>query len=124
MKKFALLLTVLAMGLTAHADGYAYLTFETTDGAKASVPIESMTLVVSGTTLTAGSQTFTLENLSQMYFSNTDESTTTDIKLTEAMLGEACEIYDMQGKKIAKSQVKRGAYIIQTTDGNYKMIVK
>lgn len=124
MKKIVLLLTVLMATLTAHADDYTFLTFETTDGAKAYVPVESMTMAINETTLTAGSQTFALANLAQMYFSATDESTTTAIELTKAMLDEASEIYDMQGKKVTKAQMTRGAYIIKTTDGNYKMMVK
>ena len=69
MKKIFILLTVLLATLTAQAEGYTYLTFETTDGAKASVAVENLTLTISGTTLTAGSQQFTLSNLSKMYFS-------------------------------------------------------
>ena len=53
MKKIFILLTVLLATLTAQAEGYTYLTFETTDGAKASVAVENLTLTISGTTLTA-----------------------------------------------------------------------
>ena len=42
--------------LTAHAADYTYLTFETTDGAKVSVEASSLSITISGTTLTAGSQ--------------------------------------------------------------------
>ena len=59
------------------ADDYAYLVFETTDGAKVSVPVEeSLPLTINATTLTAGSQTFSLSKLSKMYFSVSDEQTT------------------------------------------------
>ena len=54
MKKFLLLLTVLVGTLKAQAGDYTYLTFETTDGAKASVAVEGLSLTISGTTLTAG----------------------------------------------------------------------
>ena len=60
MKKFFLLLTILVGTLTAQAEDYTYLTFETTDGAKASVAVADLTLTISGTTLTAGTQSFTL----------------------------------------------------------------
>ena len=70
-----MLLTMLVGALTAQAEDYTYLTFETTDGAKASVSVASdVTLTISGTTLTVGSQSFTLTNLSKMYFSNTDDA--------------------------------------------------
>ena len=78
MKKFLLTATMLIMaGMTVQANGYAYLVFETTDRAKVSVPVEeSLTLTIDETTLTAGSQIFTLSKLSKMYFSVSDEQAT------------------------------------------------
>ena len=111
--------------LTAHADNYAYLTFETTDGAKASVSVEGLTLTISGTTLTVGTQSFTLTKLSKMYFSTTDETGTTDIsEVMKADLDEAREIYDLSGKKIVNSKLPRGVYIVKTNSRTYKMVVK
>ena len=124
MKKIVLLLTVWVGALTAQAEDYAYLTFETTDGEKASVPVSSLTLTVSGNTLTAGSQTFTLSNLSKMYFSASDESTTGIESITAETLDEAADIYDLQGHKVSKDQMKRGVYIVKTKSRTYKMIVK
>lgn len=123
MKKILFLLTILVGTLTAQADSYSYLTFETTDGAKASVDVSSLTLTVSGNTLTAGSQTFTLSNLSKMYFSNTSETTAIE-EITTATLDEAADIYDLQGHKVTKEQMKRGVYIVKTKSKTYKMIVK
>lgn len=77
MKKIIMLLTLLVGRLAVQADDYAYLTFEMTDGAKVSVPVEeSLPLTINATTLTAGSQTFSLSKLSKMYFSVSDEQTT------------------------------------------------
>ena len=73
MKRFFLFLAMLVGVLAAQAEEYTYLTFEMMDGTKASVPVEGLTLNISGTTLTAGSQTFNLSDLSKMYFSNSDE---------------------------------------------------
>ena len=77
MKKKAVLLFLALVGaLAVHAeDAYTYLTFETTDGARVSVPVASLTLTISGHTLTAGTQSFTLSNLTKMYFSTGDETT-------------------------------------------------
>jgi hypothetical protein len=112
--------------LTAQAGDYTYLTFETTDGAKASVSVSSdVTLSFSGTTLTVGTQSFTLSNLSKMYFSTTDETSTTGI--SEAMkvdLNDATEIYDLQGHKISKEQMRRGVYVIKTKQGTFKLNVR
>ena len=123
MKKIVMIMMALVGALTVQAEEYAYLTFETTDGAKASVDVSSLTLTVSGNTLTAGSQTFTLSNLSKMYFSNTSETTAIE-EITTATLDEAADIYDLQGHKVTKEQMKRGVYIVKTKSKTYKMIVK
>ena len=123
MKKFLLIMMALVGALNVQAEEYAYLTFETTDGEKASVAVSSLTLTISGNTLTAGSQTFTLSNLSKMYFSNTDETTAIE-EITTATLDEVADIYDLQGHKVTKDQMKRGVYIVKTKSRTYKMIVK
>ena len=113
--------------LSAQADSYTYLTFETTDGEKASVPVSSLTLTISGTILTAGSQEFTLSNLSRMYFSTTDETTTTGINSIDSgewTMDNSVEVYDLQGKKVEKSQMRNGAYIVKTKNGTCKIVVK
>lgn len=124
MKKIALTLLILVGTLTAHADGYTYLTFETTDGTKASVAIESLTLSINGTTLTAGTQSFTLTNLAKMYFSTTDESTTGIESISIESLDEATDIYDLQGHKVTKEQMRRGVYIVKTKSKTYKIVKK
>lgn len=124
MKKIFLMWMLIIGALTAHAEEYAYLTFETTDGAKVSVSVSSLTLTISGTTLTAGEQSFTLSNLSKMYFTKTDE-TSTDIKaITADDLNDITDIYDLSGRKIAKEQMRQGVYVVKTTNGTYKIAVK
>lgn len=123
MKKLFLMLMFMVGAFTAHADDYAYLTFETTDGAKVSVEVSSLTITISGTTLTAGSQTFTLSNLSKMYFSNTNESTGINT-LTISDWNEVTEIYDLNGRKVTKDQMKRGVYVVKSKSGTHKIAVK
>ena len=128
MKKIVLLLMTLVGALAVQAeDTYTYLTFETTDGVKASVPVSSLTLIISGNTLTAGSESFTLSNLSKMYFSNDDQTTAIneiDYSQTDDLLSESTDIYDLQGHKISREQMRKGIYIIKTKSKTYKMIVK
>ncbi|MBP3779928.1 MAG: hypothetical protein J6I38_12355 [Prevotella sp.] len=124
MKKLFLLLTVLVTTLTVQAEGYTYLTFETTDGAKASVSVENLTLTINGTTLTAGSQQFTLSNLSKMYFSTSDETATGIEEINSASIEEATDIYDLQGHKVSKEQMRKGVYIVKTNSRTYKMVVR
>ncbi len=68
MKKIYLILTLLAGTITAQADDYPYLTFETNNGEKVSIEFSSdLSLVFSSTTLNVGNQkTFTLKDLKKM----------------------------------------------------------
>ena len=123
MKKILLLFMTLIGGLTAQAADYTYLTFETTDGAKVSVEASLLTITISGTTLTAGTQSFTLSNLSKMYFSTSNE--TTGIEAISAQnLSDATEVYDLNGRKVSKDQLKKGVYVIKSKSGTYKIAVK
>ncbi len=123
MKKLLLFLTLMIGTLTAHAEDYTYLTFETTDGAKVSVEASSLTITISGTTLTAGSQSFTLSNLSKMYFSSSDETTGIET-LSVSDWNEITDIYDLNGRKVSKDQMQRGVYVIKTKNGTHKIAVK
>lgn len=123
MKKIVLILAALVGVMTAQADNYTYLTFEMTDGTKASVPVASLSLTISGTTLTAGSQSFILENLSKMYFSNEEVSTSIE-EVDSVTLDETAEIFDLQGHKVSKAQMHRGVYIVKTKSKTYKIVVK
>ena len=122
---------VMAGVLTAQAESaYPYLTFETTDGAKISVSTAELNLSISGTTLTAGTEVFTLTNLSKMYFSETNETVTGiesiyNLPSTMYNLDDATEIYDLQGHKVEKSQMRQGAvYIVKTQDKTFKIAVR
>lgn len=118
-------MTVMTGMLTAQADdtSYAYLTFETTDGTKTSVPVSSLSISVSGTTLKAGSQTFDLTKLSKMYFSNDGEATGIQT-VTANGISDDAEIFDLQGRRVSRSQMRQGTYIIKTQSGTIKVNVK
>lgn len=132
MKKTVLLFMALMGALTVQADEvYPYLTFETTDGAKVSVNTSELTLSISGKTLTAGSQEFTLENLSKMYFSKSDESTTGIDSLEDASVKQedVTAIYDLNGREVSTgglsvSQLPRGVYVVKTKQGTFKLVLK
>jgi len=125
MKKILATILMMVGIMTASAADYPYLTFETTDGEKISVSVSSLTMTISGTTLTVGSQSFTLTNLNKMYFSTTDESTTTGInEIKNVSLDECTEIYDMNGMKVTRQQMTKGIYIVKTNKGTHKIIMK
>ena len=124
MKKTLLLLTIMMASLTAWADDYDYLTFEMTDGSRASVSVSGLQLSISGTTLTAGSEQFTLNNLAKMYFTASDESTTGISEVMAADLDEATEVYDLHGRKVSRNDMQRGIYIVKTQKGTFKVNVR
>ena len=124
MKRLLFILMMMTGVLAMQAADYPYLTFETTDGNKISVSTESLTLTVSGTTLTAGNQSFTLVNLSKMYFSTSDESTTGISETLAVDLNEVTDIYDLKGNKVTKSQMQKGVYIVRTSQGTFKVTAK
>lgn len=109
------------------AGDYPYLTFELTDGAKVSVPVSSLTLSINDTTLKAGSQSFTISNLSKMYFSSTDETTNgaTVIEELSADDLEEREIYDLNGHRLdSDAQLPRGVYIVKSKNKTCKIVVR
>ena len=126
LKKMGMMAVFALLGTSAMADDFHYLTFETTDGAKASVEISSLSMTIEGTTLVAGNQTFPLSNLSKMYFSVSDEtSSATGIRQLDNLNSqEILAVYDLQGHKIAKEQMKKGVYIVKTQGGIYKIVSK
>ena len=125
MKKILSFLTILVGTLTAQAEDYTYLTFETTDGAKTSVDISSLpvTINLDNSTLTIGDKTFALSNLSKMYFSTQSETTGIQ-EVSVITLDEAIDIYDMHGRKVNKEQMRRGIYVMKTKQGTRKVSVK
>ncbi len=126
MKNFILGILMTIGALPAIAGNYPYLTFELTDGAKVSVSVSSLTVSVNGTTLKAGSQTFTISNLAKMYFSSTDETSgaTAIDELTADDL-EGKEVYDLNGHKLdSDSQLPRGVYIVKSKNKTCKIVVR
>ena len=127
MKSFILGILMMIGILPAMAGNYPYLTFELTDGAKVSVSVSSLTLSFNGNTLKAGSQTFTVSNLSKMYFSSTDETNggATAIEGLTADDLEGKEIYDLNGHRYASdAQLPRGVYIVKSKNKTCKIVVR
>ena len=126
MKKIVLLLMTLVGALAVQAeDTYTYLTFETTDGVKASVPVSSLpvTINLDNSTLIIGNQSFVLADLSKMYFSTQSETTGIQ-EINSATTDEAADIYDLQGHKVTKAQMKKGVYIVKTNRKTFKIVMR
>ena len=122
MKKIYLILTLLAGTITAQADDYPYLTFETSNGEKVSIEFSSdLSLVFSSTTLKVGNQqTFNLKDLKKMYFSPVSQTTGISTVTTDDY--KIYGYYDLQGRPV--EQPTRGIYVIKTSKGTKKVYVK
>jgi hypothetical protein len=61
-----------------------------------------------------------------MYFTTTDESSTPtgiqNLKIVE--LAEDADIYDLQGRKVTKDQMRKGVYVVKTKERTYKVNVE
>lgn len=127
MKCFILGILMMVGTLPTMAGNYPYLTFELTDGAKVSVSVSSLSLSVNGNTLKTGAQTFTISNLSKMYFSSTDETNggATAIEELTADDLEGKEIYDLNGHRLdSDAQLPRGVYIVKSKNKTCKIVVR
>lgn len=127
MKKLILSLSLLLpLALNATADEYPYITFETFEGAKSSVPVTTdLQFSFANNTLTIANQTFALDNLSMMYFTTTEQSVATSIHTVKQITENASDIYTLDGRKIIVSQMQKGeTYIVKSNNGTNKLIVK
>lgn len=129
MKKVLLVLMMMTGMLTAHADSYTYLTFEKSDGTLTSVPLSSLSITISGTTLTAGDQSFALTDLTKMYFTTADVTAIDEVNT--AVNGEV-EVFSMNGVAMGKyttvqeamSSLRTGVYIVKSNGKTVKVAVK
>lgn len=127
MKKLILSLSLLSpLALNAMAGDYPYITFETSEGAKSSVPVTTdLQFSFANNTLTIANQTFALDNLSMMYFTTTEQSVATSIHTVKQITENASDIYTLDRRKIIASQMQKGeTYIVKTNNGTNKLIVK
>ena len=106
MKRLLTMVVVITSMLHAMADDYSYLTFELSDGTKTSVSSTALTITIQDDKLMVGLQKF---NLADLNISNLDEVT---------------DIYDLQGRKVNKEQMKSGIYVIKTKKGTFKVSVR
>lgn len=122
MKKLLFLALMIAGTVSAGADDYPYLTFETADGSKVSVSSSSLTITIEDGKLYAGEQEFSLADLTSMYFSASDETPIGEVRGDTG--DQSAVIYDLQGRKVPEGQMRSGIYVIRTEDGTRKVQVR
>lgn len=130
MKKVLLSTAMVAVGLTAQADGYSHLTLETANGEKTSVAVEQLTLTISDGKLTVGDKTFLLTDLSKMYF--TTENVTAIDSMESLAEDGTVEVFNLQGMQVgqfeslsaAHSSLQHGIYVFKTANKTFKVCIK
>ena len=136
MKKKTIAVAI-AMALTMVAQAqdydYPYLAFQTADGAVKTVAVEALTLTFVDGQLVAtngdGNYTFTLDNLSKMFFSK--EPTRIADNLEDSVANEV-EVFTVAGVAVgrfasadaAKATLKPGLYVMKDRRGTRKITVK
>lgn len=128
MKKFFILSLLAATSGTVLADDYAYLVFTLTDGSTQSIATEGLSLKFNDTDLTAKSGTnaltFSLTSLKKMEFSNDGTSGIETVDCSKGNIDSSSEIYDLQGHRVTKEQMRKGIYIVKDKNRTYKVNIK
>ena len=129
MKKLLLTLFAVVAMLSARADGYPYLLFQTTDGTIHAMDVESLDINISGGQLIATNsietQTFTLTDLTRMFFC---EDTTGIDEIFSSDSGEV-EVYTVMGIFVGKypdaneavKTLDKGVYLLKTKSNTIKI---
>jgi len=134
MKKlFATILMMVGI-LQAKAYEYPYLVFLNNEGTATTLSVESLSITVSDGKLVAtnvnGSQTFSLSDLSKMFFSKTTDLT--GINEMGTAYEEEVEVYTTGGVALGKfnnisaanASLKKGIYVIKNSQKTYIIAVK
>lgn len=124
---------LLLAALSTQAADYKSLVFETASGTTA-VDLSSLVLTVENGTLvaknSATSQTFTLTDLSKMYFSNEESTGISSVEASDA--DAVVEVIDIAGREVgsfasfaeAKSTLRQGIYVVRQSSRTFKIVVK
>lgn len=134
MKKLVFTMLMMASILQAKAYDYPYLVFLNSEGTATFLAVESLSITINDGKLVAtnadGSQTFSLSDLSKMFFSKTTEITgINDINTNGS---QEVEVFTTGGVKLgkfesitsAKTSLKPGIYVIKNSQKTYRIAVK
>ena len=125
MKKRLLTMSVLAaLSGQLMADDYGYMVFTLTDGTTKVIASNGLNMSLADGSLTAKSGgdelTIPLNSLKAMAFSK-GATTVIDASVTD---DGTEEIYDLQGHRVTRAQMRKGVYIIKTKNRTYKVNVR
>ena len=102
MKKIVLLLAIMASAtLSAHAEGYPFLTVQHSDGSQQSFASSGLVITFNDGNMVVSQNgtktTLALSDFSKMFFSNT--SGIQQMENSESKMEDSC-VYDLSGRKI------------------------
>lgn len=125
MKKRLLTMSVLA-ALSGHlmADEFGYMVFTLNDGTMKSITANGLTLSFTDGNLSAKSGnnelTIPLNSLKVMAFSKNGVTAIGDTMADD----DSEEIYDLQGHRVTRAEMRKGVYIIKTKNKTYKVNIR
>ena len=134
MKKFLTIMAALLIAISMQAYDYPYLSFQTSEGTVQSVSVNELIITFSNGQLvltnTDGSQTFSLSDLSYMFFSK--EQNTTGVTRIEDVSNQTVEVFTLNGLVIgrfeslqkAKAELKPGLYLIKSNGKTQKVVIR
>lgn len=134
MKKVLFVILLAAQTASAELYDYPYMAFQTTDGIVKTVSVSSLSLSVSNGVLIAtsddGTESFTLSDLSKMYF--TSEAVVTKVQNPESTGSSEVEVTSLAGVfcgtfpsvEAARQSLPAGMYIVKNCKETFKIAVK
>ncbi len=134
MKKVLFVILLAAQTASAELYDYPYMAFQTIDGIVKTVSVSSLSLSVSNGVLIAtsddGTESFTLSDLSKMYF--TSEAVVTKVQNPESTGSSEVEVTSLAGVfcgtfpsvEAARQSLPAGMYIVKNSKETFKIAVK
>lgn len=133
MKKFLIPTMALVLAMSASAETYPYLSFQTVDGSVVSLKSSNLNLTIEDGKLVVqndeGSNKFVLTDLARMFFSQSTETTITNLNTD---VNSTLQVYTTSGvflgefdsERSLRRSVPSGIYVVKTNGKTLKMAVK
>lgn len=133
MKKFLIPTMALMLAMSASAETYPYLSFQTADGSIVSLKSDNLNLTIEDGKLVVqngeGSNKFVLIDLARMFFSKSTETAITNLNTD---INSTLQVYTASGvflgefdsERSLRRSVPSGVYVVKANGRTLKMAVK
>ncbi|MBM6993574.1 MAG: hypothetical protein I3J02_09990 [Prevotella sp.] len=135
MRKILLQLAMVTLSTAVYADEtYDYLAFQTTDGTEQTVSVDQLKIIFVDSKLVvtnaSTNQSYSLSDLSKMYFTNTPVTGISDVEIADD--NTSVEVFNTSGISMgtfadlsaARASLSKGIYIVKSSVKTYKIAVK